>query len=40
MLSNFVDALLSSELVAELKEDVDKAEDLLELAAQEIKNAQ
>lgn len=39
MLSGFVDALLSSELVAELKEDVDEAEDLFELATQDIKAA-
>jgi adiponectin receptor len=39
ILSNLVDALLSSELVAELKEDVDEAEDLFDLASQEVKNA-
>jgi adiponectin receptor len=39
MLSDFVDALLSSELVAELREDVDEAEVLFELAAQEVKDA-
>jgi adiponectin receptor len=39
ILSDFVDALLSSELVAELKEDVDEAEVLFELAAQEVKDA-
>jgi len=38
-LSNFVDALLPSELVAELKEDVDEVEDLLDLAAQEVRDA-
>jgi adiponectin receptor len=39
LLSNFVDNVLSSELVAELKEDVDEAEVLLEKAAQEVKDA-
>ena len=37
--SNLVDVLLSSEPVSGLKEDVDEAEDLLERAAQEVKNA-
>lgn len=39
ILSDLVDALLSSEFVAELKEDVDEAEDLLGQAAQEVKDA-
>jgi adiponectin receptor len=39
ILSNLVDALLSSELVAELKEDADEAEDLFDIASQEVKNA-
>jgi adiponectin receptor len=39
MFSDFVDAVLSSNLVAELKEDVVAAEDLFELAAQEIRDA-
>jgi len=38
-MSDLVDALLSSELVAELKVDVDKAEDLFELAAKEVRDA-
>ncbi|KZP22032.1 hypothetical protein FIBSPDRAFT_1043747 [Athelia psychrophila] len=39
MLSGLVDTLLSSELVEELKEDVDKAEYLILKAAKEIKDA-
>ena len=38
-LSHFIDALHPSELVAELKEDVDEAEDLLDVAAQEVRDA-
>lgn len=39
ILTDLVDALLSSEPTTGLKEEVDKAEDLLERAAQEVKNA-
>ncbi|KZP22033.1 HlyIII-domain-containing protein [Athelia psychrophila] len=39
MLSGLVDVLLSSELVDELREDVEEAEDLLLTAVNEIKNA-
>ena len=39
ILADLVDALLSSEPTTGLKEEVDKAEDLLERAAQEVKNA-
>lgn len=39
MLSDLLDSLLSSEFVAELKSEVDEAEDMLERAAQEVKDA-
>ncbi|KZP16491.1 HlyIII-domain-containing protein [Athelia psychrophila] len=39
LLSGLVDALLSSELAEELKEDAEEAEDLLLTAVKEIKNA-
>lgn len=39
MLSDFFDSLLSSEIVAELKDDVDEAEDMFERAAQDVKDA-
>lgn len=38
-LSDLLDALLSSEFITELKSDVDEAEDMLERAAQEVKDA-
>jgi adiponectin receptor len=38
-LSDLLDALLSSEFIAELKSEVDEAEDMLERAAQEVKDA-